>query len=352
MYTKLYISFVVLVMLFTVFKLLFYRVENDYKLCIPKVNFYKVPLFIIIIIIFITFFPAGYGSDKGRYLDLFLNIEKKVFNKDIGWVYYNKIIKFFFNDANIFFLLTAALYLYANYAFIKNSVNKSYVFYFLITTIGSLGFYAYGVNTIRAGIGLSFILLAIINRKNWCFFLFVSLAIIIHKSMIITALAFFITKYYSNSRRLLAIWITFLIASIINITALSEFIKNTFADGDERVKDYMASEVSSSYNTSFRIDFLLYSILPLLVGFYYIYNKNFKDIFYIRLFNMYIIVNSFWLLLIRVPFTDRFAYLSWFLIPFIALYPLFNMQNIYKRNKRLAITISVIIILNFILIFR
>lgn len=350
MYNKLYISFIIIVLIFTILKLVIRG--NGKEDALPTIFPLKTFLLGIVVIGFIAFFPADYGSDKERYLDLFLNIETKSFKKDIGWVYYNKIIQFIFNDSNVFFLITAMLYLYGNYVFIKKSVHKNYVFYIFLTTIGSLGFYAYGVNTIRSGIGLSLLLLAIINRKNWRFILFLFLSIIIHKSLIIPAFAFIITKFYSNTKRLLLIWVVFLITSIINIIDVSDFLKNTFADSDERIEVYIGVESSELYNAGFRVDFLIYSILPLLVGFYYIYKQNFKDLFYMRLFNMYIIVNCFWLLLIRIPFTDRFAYLSWFLIPFIALYPLFYIPNIKKRNIKLAFTMSIIVLLNFILIFK
>ena len=48
------------------------------------------------------------------------------------------------------------------------------------------------------------------------------------------------------------------------------------------------------------------------------------SLLYEQVYRMYVLVNALWLLFIRVPYSDRFAYLSWFLIPFLLLYPVLN----------------------------
>ena len=84
---------------------------------------------------------------------------------------------------------------------------------------------------------------------------------------------------------------------------------------------------------SFRWDFLLYSATGVYAGWYYIIKKNFDDTFYIRLFNIYLIANAFWVLVIRANFSNRFAYLSWFMLGVIIIYPLLK-QNFLSNQHR------------------
>lgn len=46
-----------------------------------------------------------------------------------------------------------------------------------------------------------------------------------------------------------------------------------------------------------------------------------SDPLYARLVNTYLITNALWVLVINTAFSNRFAYLSWFMMPWILLYP-------------------------------
>lgn len=46
---------------------------------------------------------------------------------------------------------------------------------------------------------------------------------------------------------------------------------------------------------------------------------------------MYLLSNTFWILVIRANFSDRFAYLSWFIYSIVLLYPLVT-HSIVKRQ--------------------
>lgn len=70
----------------------------------------------------------------------------------------------------------------------------------------------------------------------------------------------------------------------------------------------------------------------MLVGWYYIYRKKFNDRFYTLIYNSYLLTNIFWILVIRANFSDRFAYLSWFLIPFLLVYPLLKQKLDLKEG--------------------
>jgi hypothetical protein len=112
----------------------------------------------------------------------------------------------------------------------------------------------------------------------------------------------------------------------------------SFDLGDERLYDYLTTQADAnvfSY-TGFRWDFLVYSAIPIALGAYFIYIKRYKNEFYIHLFNTYLIANSFWILVIRANFSNRFASLSWFIIPFILLPPLLDVRIWKNQNVKIA----------------
>src|SRR5690606_25184293 len=86
-------------------------------------------------------------------------------------------------------------------------------------------------------------------------------------------------------------------------------------------------------STGFRWDFLLYSSTAVFAGWYYIVKRNYKDKIYFWLFNTYVFSNAFWILVIRANFSNRFAYLSWFMIGLVIIYPLLKQQIIPKQHQ-------------------
>ena len=141
-----------------------------------------------------------------------------------------------------------------------------------------------------------------------------------------------------------------LILSILNLSFISTFIQSNFTEVDERVIDYLGSTENDFYQkTGFRYDFLLYSFYPIILGYYYIYIQKFRDTFYEQIYSMYLLLNSFWLIVIRIPFNDRFAYFSWFWMPFLLLYPLCRQQIFNHQYQKVALIIFSILLLNFAL---
>lgn len=317
---------------------------------IPKMSLVWATIISLIALLGIVNCPGGYGSDKERYEAMFLNAQNLVFEKDIAWMYYTKFLSTLGFNTWFYFFTTALVYLGSYWLFAKKNFSEDYMSYFMILSVGSMGFYSYGMNTIRAGFALGLLLIALLCRKKIIFFaLFSFLAICFHKSMIIPILSFIICFFYKKTKFFLFFWFAMLVLSILNISVLSTAIQNIFAGSDERVVGYMSLSYSDLYQAGFRWDFILYSLFPILVGYFYVFLRKFNDVFYIQVFNTYLLTNAFWLIIVRIPFTDRFAYLSWFLIPFILLYPL--VREPILRNQQLLVSgiIFVMVFVNFLL---
>ena len=86
----------------------------------------------------------------------------------------------------------------------------------------------------------------------------------------------------------------------------------------------MGGYVKEDFLGGFRIDFVLYSAVPIVLGLIAIEKKFIVSEKYYFLLNLYTLVNALWLLCMYSDFTNRIAYLSWLLLPIVLIYPILN----------------------------
>lgn len=311
-----------------------------------------VALFSIVIVIALAFFPEELNYDKPRYTSSYLNASNYSYMisdyKDMGWPYYLFLCsRIFGRDVDSFYIFTATLYFSGYFFFAQRYFSRNIMGYFVIFSAGCLGFTAYGVNTIRAGVALSFLFYSITfyDYKSVKFKLlslaFAILAILIHKSMLIPLAGFFLSIFVKNIKVVIAFWgFCFLLSALnFDLSGLFEY----FGFVDERIGSYIEGvNERSSYKSGFRIDFIIYSLVPILLSWYYIKIKNIKDDFFSHLLKMYLFTNGVWLLAIRVHYSDRLAYLSWFLIPVLLLVPICNNQKNFKNPQNMVLMVMAI----------
>lgn len=301
------------------------------------------PYAIITLMIFLFMlglFPIewGYGTDRANYASIFVKDEYDFNIKalhDIGFVILSKFLRMFL-DVKQYFLVLTFIYL-TNYYIAISKIASTKSLWLTVVVITSFGFTSYILNTMRAGLALSFIVLSIsyypTKRKMlYCMLIAVS----IHMSSIIPALMILISCYYNNTNVLYKLWFLSIPLSFI---AGGFFMSHFALLSDDSRTNYLTNIHGTSYNVGFRVNFIIYSLTPILVGAYYIFKKNFRDNFYTLLYNSYILTNIFWILVIRANYTDRFAYLSWFLMPFVLTYPLLRHNMELKENIWLGIII-------------
>lgn len=236
--------------------------------------------------------------------------------------------------AHQFFLSCTIIYVIPLY-FASKKWFKQYWFYAFLMLVGSFSFWAYGVNGIRNGIATSLLLLAISREKLIWKIFWIVLAVGFHASVLLPALGFAITWFYNKPKVYLYFWFTSIILSL----AFPGFWENLFAGTfeDERVS-YLITEADPNRfsSTGFRWDFLLYSATGVFAGWYYLFKKYFGDKVYIQIFNTYLITNAFWILVIRANYSNRFAYLSWFMLAIIIIFPWLKKNYIENREFKLA----------------
>ena len=300
--------------------------------------FYISAFLCVVMILAITALPDDYSIDKPRYIRLFRNSYLWGMPdeyKDPGWIYYvTHSAKYLNNNVTLFFLITASVYVFSYLIFARHYFKKD-SFYFIVMSMGCLGFGAYATNTIRAGFAISFMMLAFVFRKKIFMLPLMFCAVMLHRSMIIPALGFIITEFINKKWIFCLIWLFCFVLSVTNVD-ISSFLEE-FHFVDYRIEASMESV--ELYKKGFRLNFLIYSVIPLLISFYNIFKYDIHDKLLQRMVNTYLLANALWLLAIRIHYSDRLAYLSWFLIPFITLYPVIKYKDKYNNPNRLVIGI-------------
>lgn len=290
--------------------------------------------------LFITLF-IGLRPVSGAFVDMttyaYMFYRETVGNpvdigSDIAFAYLLKFSAAVTNEAGFFFIC-ALLYIGTLVIACRN-LFKQYWIYCFIALVASFSFYAYGVNGIRNGMATSIFILGISYYKKPV----ISAAILIiaclfHQSMYLPTAAYLLAYFINRPKLYLIGWFAAIPLSLVfGDLFVSLFSSLGFAD--DRLSEYLLSDANASEfsSTGFRWDFLLYGATGTFAGWYFIFKKGFKDAFYSRIYGTYLIANAFWIMVITANFSNRFAYLSWFLLAVVIFYPFlkqrfFNYQH-------------------------
>ena len=293
----------------------------------------------IIFIIGIRDWESELFGDSVRYGNAFKIMNANILStqKDYGFALFTYLCKKIMN-VECFFLLCSFLYVFPLYLASKRISNK-YAYYIFLFCVVSFSFFSYGTNGIRNGIGTSLTFLAFTyNQYSFKQIILFIISFLFHASLFLPIIAYLIASIYKKTNVYLFVWVSAVCFSFFAGSVVKEYF----------LQIEMFRERSDSYLTGianaekfsmigFRWDFLLYSSLPILQGWYYILKKNFSNQFYILLLNTYLIANTIWILIIDIPFSNRFAYLSWFLMPLLIIYPFVKYPKIINRTKKIAI---------------
>ena len=200
--------------------------------------------------------------------------------------------------------------------------------------LGAFSTFSYGTNGTKAGDAAALFLCALAYRNDKP--IFASLLALaswgFHHSMSPCVLAFFIVWFYSKPRYFFYFWLTCLVLSAAHIT----FFQNLFASySDTKGASYLDVENMAGWDgkSGFRLDFVIYSFMPVVVGYYAVFRKKIDNVKYNRLLSTYLLMNGLWLLCMYAGFTNRIAYLSWFMYPIVLIYPLLDKECNWGKSR-------------------
>lgn len=235
-------------------------------------------------------------------------------------------------DIQYFFLLISFIYFIVSaWSCIKLFKKNALVAYAVF--LGAFSTFSYSVNGIKAGAAAALFMLALAyynNKKVSLLILLLSLGF--HHSMIMPIFAFILSYIFKQNKYYLFFWVICLGLSAVHITTIMNFLGTLLVGNDDHGASYLFADSESAYVTGFRLDFILYSAMPIIIGYVAIFKRGFIDKTYSLIWRTYVLANSVWLLCMYASYTNRIAYLSWCIYPFVLLYP-FVHENSPMNSK-------------------
>lgn len=351
-YTTIYYNFLLLMTLVVFFASFSSALDSSSNL--KGKNVFGFFIFVLVLL-YMGLRPISFRfGDMGIY-----NIQFKGFQMGIEPDYEKDVLFQYFQynfskigSASMFFFTCAFLYIYPLYSFSKK-VFKDYWFYSFFMLIISMSFWAYGTNGIRNGIATSLFLYGLSREKKLYVFLLLILSVFIHKSMLLPLLAYVVIYFYSNPKVYFYSWLMAIPLSLLIGGFFSTFFLNLGLVEEKSISNYLGEFNQASeavvLKVGFRWDFLLYSATGVFAGWYFVFKRKFTDHFYNIILSLYLIVNAFWILVIRANYSNRFAYLSWFMLGAVIIYPLLKNKFFEHQHRVVGIIILFYFVLTYLL---
>lgn len=305
-------------------------------------NYLNVYGLFCIVVIYIGFRPIEYGylGDTFIYNEYYSGYERgQEIPENADWLFHHLMkLSSGFIGVHCFFLLVAIIYVGCILKTCERLFSNN-VYLGFLACITAFSFWGYGINGIRNGAASSVMLLAMTyypSRVKLVIGGIISVGL--HGSMLLPLLACILTMFCHQSKIYYLVWLGCLLFSLLTGKFLMDFLMG-MSFIDSRLSGYInnVSDLDLFSHTGFRWDFLLYSIPPLLVGYYVVVKKKVDDKLYSFFVNVYLLTNAFWLLVIQIPYSNRFAYLSWFMYPVLLIYPFLKIQLWHQQYAKVAI---------------
>lgn len=224
----------------------------------------------------------------------------------------------------LFFLTIAVVYFSGIFIACNRLFPKDVLLAFVVY-LAAFSTFSYATNGIKAGAAASLFLVALAHCDRKLISILIALITYgMHHSMTLVIVAYTIVMFIKNPKYHFIIWGFSFIMAALHITWFQHFFAGFT---DEHGAGYLLSE----RNSGFRIDFIVYSAVPVIIGYYMIYKQKLQSNMYNVILSLYLLTNSVWMLCMYSDFTNRISYLSWFLYPIVLLYPF---VNIYWSNRQ------------------
>lgn len=297
-------------------------------------------IFVILVTLYIGTRPIWCYEDTHLYTQIFNLVQRgewvsiKGFAEDPFFLTVEYICLELTNASG--WLLVIAVFYVIGMAIASLRWLPRHYFLILIFCFTAFSFWGYATNGIRNGMSTS---IALVGLSFFCKnkiqtiigYSLLLLGMATHKTVGVVIVAASAALFLKNTNTNLSIWLSCIIFSLL----FQDYFKELFIwlSDDDRMAHYLNMEVSTDiFSTSgFRWDFILYSAAPILLGWYAIVKKGITDKTYMFLLHTYIFANAFWILINTAAYSNRFAYLSWFMYPILLAYPLAKF-NIFKHQ--------------------
>lgn len=254
-------------------------------------------------------------------------------------------------NTQFFFLAIATLYFGCAYIGIRRLFSEHSLIAFLVF-LGAFSTFSYATNGIKAGVAASIFIMALgyVDIKWICIPLMI-VSIGFHHSMVLPVVAFIITIVFKNPKWYYYGWFICFILACFHVTFFQTLFGNIV---DEQGAIYLlATPETTTAHIRFRPDFVLYSAVPVLMGFRVeLVKQKVVTPIYKTLMHLYLTSNAVWMLCMYASFTNRIAFLSWFIYPILIIYPFLDKHNQdLKRNSKLVKAVLYHLSFTFFMVF-
>ncbi len=319
--------------------------SNSCDLLLKQNSLFVPSVFALLVALYIGLRPVSWWfQDMLNYAYLFNKFSGNI--ADINWSgewglpFIAYICKALHWSSNTYFLIIALGYTLCQAKAVSKLLPENALFAFLFI-ISAFSFWGFASNGIRNGLGCALVMLAfsyMLNKEYakavlWAFF-----AVAVHRSTVLP-IFMFATSYFviKSPRQAIYFWLFSIVLSLIAGNALTSFFARL--GFDDRMSMYISNTYQHFSHSGFRWDFLLYSSVPVALTWYITQNKGLNDSVFNILANTYILSNAFWIMVIRASFSNRFAYLSWFIYPVILAYAFIRIPIWDDQDKKAGLAL-------------
>lgn len=279
---------------------------------------------------------------KHTYNNILVNSE---FSWDREWLFawIQNTCKAFRLDFRMFFFVVEIGYVSFLYLACRKLLWEN-TWMAMLFCISTISFFSYGVNGIRNGLALHLILFAfaLLATEKTTIIPLVAVLVLaafgIHKTVILPVVAafgaYFVVK---DPKWAIYIWVASIFASLVAGGFFQSALGTYLSAQDARTASYASQTDMSQFSRSgFRWDFILYSSVPVILTYYVSVKRQIRNRTFEILANTYILANSVWVLVNAMSFSNRVAYLSWFLYPVVIAYALIRLHIWDDQDKKSA----------------
>ena len=301
-----------------------------------KVNHVGELLLVIVMILFIGLRPISwqfvdmmnyvedYNVRRGDTFYFSTETDNIIFDNLKDWWACNEI------GLNSFFLLVSAIYFGCAYVGIKRLFGNNALIAYVVF-LAAFSTFSFGTNGIKSGAAASIFIMALgyMDKKVICAALML-MSLGFHHSMIMPIAAFALTIFFKNPKWYYYGWFFCLLMAILHVSYFQVLFGGM---ADEQGASYLIQTSSGEVSAGFRPDFILYSAAPVIIG-YLLEFKQKKRLSrtYSILIHFYMTTNAIWMLCMYAQFTNRIAYLSWFVYPIVLIYPFLDRYNTDQKR--------------------
>ncbi len=296
----------------------------------------------VFLILFIGLRPLSYVfvdmTNYNAQYNVFLKGKPFEFTWEVSNFIFDNLFSFWESallPIKYFFLLVATVY-FGGIFWACRKIFPDDMALALLVYLGAFSTFSYGTNGIKAGAAASVFLLALAYRDNLKLSVaFLILSLGFHHAMAAPVGVFILAYFIKNKDYYLYGWIICLVMAALHIT----FFQSLFASFSED-KRYLVVDVAKEVEVSgFRPDFILYSAIPIFLGYYLTKKHDIDSEDYNFMWNVYTGTNIIFLLCTYGSFINRIAYLSWLMYPIVLIYPFlyFDLGERQHRYLRYAV---------------